>query len=75
MAINLTTVNLLSLATSFQYAYHLDAIANASVDHISFISYNDSFGMRLSVSTDSKAFANSYVQSVVIHSRRNVSFK
>lgn len=41
--VNITNVDLLSLATSFPYAYQLQAIANASVDHISFLSYNDSF--------------------------------
>ena len=41
--VNITTVDLLRLATSFPYAYQLQATANASIDHISFISYNDSF--------------------------------
>ena len=41
--VNLVKVNLLHLATNFQYAYHLQAIANASTNHISFLSYNDTF--------------------------------
>lgn len=41
--VNITNVDLLSLATSLPYAYNLQAIANASTDHVSFLSYNDSF--------------------------------
>ena len=41
--VNITNVDLLALASSFQYAYELGRVANASTDHISFISYNDSF--------------------------------
>lgn len=37
------TVDLPGLATSFPYAYQLQAIANASTDHVSFISYDQSF--------------------------------
>ncbi|WPH01932.1 lactonohydrolase [Acrodontium crateriforme] len=38
-----TTVDLLRLATSFPYVNELAAIANASTDHISFLSYDESF--------------------------------
>ena len=41
--VNITRVDLLQLATSFPYAYHLDAIANASTNQVNFISYNESF--------------------------------
>jgi len=41
--VNITHVDLLSLATSFPYAYNLQAIANASTNEVNFISYNDSF--------------------------------
>lgn len=41
--VNITHVDLLSLATSYQYAYQLQSIANNSIDDVSFISYNDSF--------------------------------
>lgn len=41
--VNITHVDLLQLATSFQYANHLQAIANASTNQISFLSYDESF--------------------------------
>ena len=41
--VNITSVDLLHLASSIPYAYQLQSIANASIDHISFISYNDTF--------------------------------
>ncbi|KAK5115827.1 hypothetical protein LTR85_009421 [Meristemomyces frigidus] len=41
--VTITNVDLLQLATSFPYAYHLQAIANASTNAVNFISYNDSF--------------------------------
>ena len=41
--VNITQVDLLALATSYQYANQLQAIADASTDHVSFISYNDAF--------------------------------
>lgn len=41
--VNITTVDLLSLASSYQYAYEIQSIANASTDHVSFISYDSSF--------------------------------
>lgn len=41
--VNITHVDLLSLATSYQYNYQLQTIANASVDTVNFISYNDTF--------------------------------
>jgi gluconolactonase len=41
--VNITSVNLLHLATSYQYFYDIQTIANASTDHVSFISYHDSF--------------------------------
>lgn len=41
--VNVTTVNLLQLATSFQYVNELQTIANDSINEISFISYDSSF--------------------------------
>ncbi|TIA44204.1 calcium-dependent phosphotriesterase [Aureobasidium pullulans] len=41
--VNITRVNLLSLAASIPYATELQAVVNGSVDHLSFISYNESF--------------------------------
>lgn len=41
--VNITHVDLLALATSYQYSYQLQTIANNSVDDVSFISYNDTF--------------------------------
>lgn len=41
--VNITTVDLLTLASSYHYAYQIQSIANASTDHVSFISYNDAF--------------------------------
>jgi len=41
--VNITHVDLLSLATSYQYAYSLQDVANASVNEVSFLSYNDTF--------------------------------
>jgi gluconolactonase len=41
--VNITHVDLLRLATSYHYTYQIQAIANASTDHVSFISYDDSF--------------------------------
>lgn len=41
--VNITTVDLLSLASSIQYANQIQSIANASTDHVSFISYHPSF--------------------------------
>ncbi|KAK3680305.1 hypothetical protein LTR78_000683 [Recurvomyces mirabilis] len=41
--VNITSVDLLHLASSIPYAYQLQSIANASIDHISFISYNETF--------------------------------
>lgn len=39
--VNLTHVNLLTLATSIPYANELYAIANASTEHVSFFSYSE----------------------------------
>jgi gluconolactonase len=36
-------VDLLQLATTFNYSLTFEAIANASTDHVSFISYHQSF--------------------------------
>lgn len=41
--VNITRVDLLSLAISYQYSHQLQTIANNSVDDVSFISYNDTF--------------------------------
>lgn len=41
--VNITHVDLLSLATSYQYSYQIQTIANNSIDDISFISYSDTF--------------------------------
>jgi len=41
--VNITHVDLLRLATSFPYAYDLQAVTNASTDHVSFLAYNQSF--------------------------------
>jgi len=41
--VNITDVNLLTLASSIPYANQIGSIANTSIDHISFISYSDSF--------------------------------
>jgi hypothetical protein len=41
--VNITYVDVLSLAASIPYANQLASIANASTDHVSFISYHDSF--------------------------------
>ena len=41
--VNITHVDLLTLATSYHYFYQVQTIANASTDHVSFISYHDSF--------------------------------
>lgn len=41
--VNITHVDLLALATSYQYSYQIQAVANNSIDDVSFISYNDSF--------------------------------
>lgn len=41
--VHITSVDVLRLATSFPYAYELGRIANASINHISFISYSDTF--------------------------------
>jgi gluconolactonase len=41
--VNITHVDVLSLAASIPYANELTAIANASSDHVSFISYSDEF--------------------------------
>ena len=41
--VNITHVDLLGLASSIPYANQLGAIANNSIDHISFISYSDTF--------------------------------
>ena len=41
--VNITHVNLLNLATSYHYAYQIQDIANASTNHVSFISYSDTF--------------------------------
>ena len=41
--VNITHVDLLALATSYQYNYMIQSIANASTDHVSFISYDNSF--------------------------------
>ncbi len=41
--VNITHVDLLQLATSYDYANHLQAIANASTDHVSLIAYDQSF--------------------------------
>lgn len=41
--VNITSVDLLRLASSFPYAYQLESIANNSINDISFISYNQSF--------------------------------
>lgn len=39
--VNITRVNLLSLAASIPYATELQAVVNGSVDHLSFISYSE----------------------------------
>jgi gluconolactonase len=39
--VNITHVNLLTLAASIPYANELYGIANASTDHVSFISYSE----------------------------------
>lgn len=41
--VNITHVDLLALATSYHYNYQIQDIANASTNHISFISYSDVF--------------------------------
>ncbi|GAB7357919.1 hypothetical protein MBLNU230_g0086t1 [Neophaeotheca triangularis] len=41
--VNLTYVDLLGLASSIPYANQLQSVVDASTDHVSFISYNDSF--------------------------------
>lgn len=41
--VNITHVDLLRLATSFDYSYSLEAIANASTEQVSFISYHPTF--------------------------------
>ncbi|QIW95001.1 hypothetical protein AMS68_000519 [Peltaster fructicola] len=41
--VNITVVDLLSLATSIPYANQLASIANASTDHVSFLSYDKAF--------------------------------
>lgn len=41
--VNITHVNLLQLATSFDYANQLQAITNASTDHVSLIAYDQAF--------------------------------
>lgn len=41
--VNITHVDVLSLAASIPYANELTAVANASTDHVSFISYSDEF--------------------------------
>lgn len=41
--VNITHVNLLQLATSLDYANSLHAITNASIDHVSLLSYDPSF--------------------------------
>jgi gluconolactonase len=41
--VNITHVDVLSLAASIPYANELTAIANASTEHVSFISYSDEF--------------------------------
>lgn len=55
--VNITQVDLLRLATSFDYAYSLEAIANASTEQVSFISYHPSF--------DSEVLGNSVSQKLV----------
>jgi len=41
--VNITHVDVLGLAASIPYANELTALANASTDHVSFISYSDEF--------------------------------
>ncbi|CAK4034011.1 Hypothetical predicted protein [Lecanosticta acicola] len=41
--VNITHVDLLRLATSFPYADQLQAVTNASTDHVSFLAYDASF--------------------------------
>ena len=41
--VNIINVNLLRLASNFQYGHHLHTIAHTSTDDITFISYNESF--------------------------------
>lgn len=41
--VNVTHVNLLQLATSIDYANQLQAITNASTDHVSLIAYDQAF--------------------------------
>lgn len=41
--VNITHVDLLALATSYQYSYQIQTVANQSINDVSFISYNDSF--------------------------------
>ena len=45
--VNITYVDVLSLAASIPYANQLASIANASIDHVSFISYHDSFSQNI----------------------------
>jgi gluconolactonase len=56
--VNITHVNLLTLAASIPYANELYGIANASTDHISFLSYSEYYGVWLEVSQ--VGFADSY---------------
>lgn len=41
--VNITYVDLLQLATSYNYADQLQTITNASVDHVSLLAYDQSF--------------------------------
>jgi gluconolactonase len=41
--VNITRVDLLALATSYHYNYQIQDIANASTNHVSFISYSETF--------------------------------
>ncbi|KAK5167435.1 uncharacterized protein LTR77_007134 [Saxophila tyrrhenica] len=56
--VNITNVDLLTLATSYQYAYQIQSIANASTDHVSFISYDDSFANILGPNPTQEMVAN-----------------
>lgn len=43
--VNITHVNLLTLAASIPYANELYGIANASTEEVSFLSYSECFGV------------------------------
>lgn len=57
--VNITSVDLLNLASSIPYANQIGSIANTSIDHISFISYSDSFGHEI--------LGNNATQQLIVH--------